>query len=361
MKLGTLLPTAGGAPAGRGLFGYMPNDIWEDALDTEMVDTALYAKVRRKEASPLTKFYTSPSGYLYVQELSQYLYHKYKHNWERIWSAVQLEYNINETRLTNYERTELRTINTSELTEKEYTDKNKNKARTSRADDSMVDEGATRYNSADETGTSNRSTSEDSSGSTSNTQNTTTSDRRGGNDKVTNTESNSSTGTGSEYVAVNVSGVSSLPPSTKDTTSGTRNAEETTTYNSTNSQSGNTTDTGETSNTSTGSENTSDNKAATDRGSEGSVSTATSFGNEYTDGDSETTSAGSDNTSGTIEDEFVEKYKETGSSPLTTYQDSINDELKGRRGSTWNFIEIITTDVMTDIASPIWKREGFLL
>lgn len=90
-----------------GLFSNMPKTIWGENLDPTYLDVELFTRIGNLEASPLVEFYTL-DGVLDTEKLSSLLYQRYSANWQRIWDALAVEYNIMLTTTVDETRTTTR-------------------------------------------------------------------------------------------------------------------------------------------------------------------------------------------------------------------------------------------------------------
>lgn len=76
-----------------GLFSNMPQTIWGVSLDPSLIDIELFTRIGALEASPLVDYYTE-DGVLDTEQLARLLYQRYGSNWQRIWDALVVEYDI---------------------------------------------------------------------------------------------------------------------------------------------------------------------------------------------------------------------------------------------------------------------------
>ena len=94
-----------------GLFSNMPDDIWGTDMDPTFIDVELFTRIGGLEASPLVEHYVDANGVLDTATLAELLFQRYGKNWQRIWDALLVDYNImltstvDETRTTNRDST----------------------------------------------------------------------------------------------------------------------------------------------------------------------------------------------------------------------------------------------------------------
>ena len=103
-----------------GLFSNMPDDIWGTDMGPTFIDVELFTRIGGLEASPLVEHYVDVNGVLDTATLAELLFQRYGKNWQRIWDALLVDYNImltstvDETRTTNRDSTEAETRNLSD-------------------------------------------------------------------------------------------------------------------------------------------------------------------------------------------------------------------------------------------------------
>ena len=86
-----------------GLFSNMPQTIWGASLDPSLIDIELFTRIGKLETSPLVDYYTV-GGVLDTEQLARLLYQRYGSNWQRIWDALVVEYDIMITSTTDETR-----------------------------------------------------------------------------------------------------------------------------------------------------------------------------------------------------------------------------------------------------------------
>lgn len=98
-----------------GLFSNMPDVIWGTDMDPTFIDVELFTRIGGLEASPLVEHYVDANGVLDTATLASLLFQRYGKNWQRIWDALLVEYNImlttmiDETRTTNRDSSDTET------------------------------------------------------------------------------------------------------------------------------------------------------------------------------------------------------------------------------------------------------------
>ena len=88
-----------------GLFSNMPDSIWGPDFDPSFVDIELFTRIGTLEASPLMEHYVDTHGVLNTSSLSDLLFQRFGNNWQRIWDALLVEYNIMFTSTSDETRT----------------------------------------------------------------------------------------------------------------------------------------------------------------------------------------------------------------------------------------------------------------
>lgn len=254
-------------PATDGLFSKMPDTIWGEDFPVDQVDIDFIVQSGELFASPLLTYFSED-----LDSLADYLFKKYERDWQRIFDAVFLEYNIGLT------STLTETIARENQSSREYLREND----LTRTETAGEDSSTTGTSSTED----NRNTEYSSSGEASNL------DSRYGigaspasPDTQTDSESSSTSAEDeTSQVDVSTTNISEL----ERTVSGSENADENFTEN--------------------------------------------------------------------VEDQFSEVRTQEGSSPLRTFQALIWEELAGRSGGGWNFIELLFRDVRKEISIPIWPH-----
>lgn len=87
-----------------GLFANMPQDIWGPELDPTFMDIELFTRLGGLEISPTAEYFVT-DGDLNPEQLALLLYQRYKDNWQRMWNAVTIEYDMLITSSVKEDRT----------------------------------------------------------------------------------------------------------------------------------------------------------------------------------------------------------------------------------------------------------------
>ena len=88
-----------------GLFSNMPDSIWGPDFDPSFVDIEIFTRIGELQASPLMEHYVDAHGVLDTSSLSDLLFQRYGNNWQRVWDALLVDYNIMLTSMTDETRT----------------------------------------------------------------------------------------------------------------------------------------------------------------------------------------------------------------------------------------------------------------
>lgn len=103
-------------PKQLGVFSFMPNDIWGSELDNFYLDTQIYTRCYYFYASNFVKMlYMDSGGNLDITGLSEFIYNKYKRDFEQLHNAIYADYDPLLTGFNSVERTynrDLQTFNT---------------------------------------------------------------------------------------------------------------------------------------------------------------------------------------------------------------------------------------------------------
>lgn len=88
-----------------GLFSNMSDTIWGPDFNPSFVDIELFTRLGTLEASPLMEHFVDAHGVLDTTSLAELLFQRFGGNWQRIWDALLVEYNIMLTTMSDETRT----------------------------------------------------------------------------------------------------------------------------------------------------------------------------------------------------------------------------------------------------------------